>query len=94
MHKVGKDPKQNGRCNRKSEEKARVCNCIAIFCVISIWNRTWSRNAYKWISICDLVGLDATVSLADYIARIGDLLQKDLKWYKRFEILFSLILLT
>lgn len=42
----------------------------------------------------DMVGLDVTVPLADYIAEIGDLLQEDLKWYKRFGILFSLILLT
>lgn len=42
----------------------------------------------------DMVGLDTAVPFADYIAGIGNSLQEDLKWYKRFGILFGLILLT
>lgn len=40
------------------------------------------------------VGLDANSSLSEYVDGIRMSFQKDLKWYLRFGILFSLILLT
>lgn len=42
----------------------------------------------------DGVGMDASVSLASYFVAFSDAFVHDLKWYTRFGILFSLILLT
>ncbi|MBD5456715.1 MAG: glycosyltransferase family 39 protein [Lachnospiraceae bacterium] len=42
----------------------------------------------------DMVGLDASIPLKVYIEALQDSFVNDLKWYKRFGILFVLILLT
>ena len=42
----------------------------------------------------DMIGVDTSVPLANYLTAIINSLQTDLKWYKRFGILFILILLT
>jgi len=42
----------------------------------------------------DKVGLDAAVPLENYLQALSNALAKDLKWFKRFGILFAAILLT
>lgn len=42
----------------------------------------------------DMVGLDASIPLKVYVEALQDSFVNDLKWYKRFGILFVLILLT
>lgn len=42
----------------------------------------------------DMVGLDASVPLENYATAITDAFRTDLKWYKRFGILFLLIMIT
>lgn len=42
----------------------------------------------------DMVGLDASIPIKVYVEALQDSFSNDLKWYKRFGILFVLILLT
>lgn len=49
---------------------------------------------YVGVNEYDKVGLDASVPLQAYVEAFQNALLKDLKWYKRFGIAFTLILLT